>query len=184
VTVPTNGHAPGHSNGHAASQSPDGPAADRRLVDRCLSGEREAWRELFGQQHHHLLASIRRMFGPAANDVNQVEEIAARVWFALFAEQGRLLDQFDVRQSCRLSTYLSALARTTAIEMFRSDKRRRRREAAVSRLEGQACEPVQYACLWRGEFLDFLTPREREYFNILLLNTWVLNCLYCFSYEG
>ncbi len=133
-------------------------------MDRCLAGDAEAWRELFDQQHHRLLASIRSMFGPAVSDANQAEEIAARVWLQVLGSDKHLLDEFDVTQGCRLSTYLSTLARGSAVEMFRSDRRRRRREAVASRHERQGAEPSQYQEAWRvGEFLQCLTPREREF---------------------
>lgn len=149
----------------------DGPAADRRLVDRCLAGDDEAWRELFDQQHHRLLASIRSMFGPGVSDANQVEEIAARVWLRVLASDMHLLDEFDVSQGCRLSTYLSTLARSSAVEMFRSDRRRRQREAVVSRPDRQGAQPSLHQMAWRvGEFLQCLTPREREFCLEVLLS--------------
>lgn len=154
-----------HWDGHLS----DGPAADRRLVDRCLAGDGEAWRQLFGQQHHLLLASIRGMFGSAVCDTNQVEEIAARVWYKLLVREGRLLGQFDVEQGCRLSTFFGSIAHSTAVRMFRADKRRRRREAVASRPETHSSEESQHQLASRlGEFLRRLTPRERGFFLTVL----------------
>jgi DNA-directed RNA polymerase specialized sigma24 family protein len=157
-------------NDHGEAILPDGPAADRRLVDRCLSGNVEAWRELFRQQHRRLLASIRGMFGPAVTDVNKAEEIAARVWCELLVADGRLLDQFDVAQGCRLSTFLATLAHSAAIAMFRADKRRRRREAIACRSEKEASQESQHDFTRRlTEFLNHLTPTEREFCRSVLL---------------
>jgi DNA-directed RNA polymerase specialized sigma24 family protein len=170
-------NCPQSGNGHAlptdaqVNGSLDGPAADRRLVDRCLAGDDQAWQELFAQQHHRLLASIRSMFGRSVNDPNRVEEIAACLWYELVADKGELLNQFDVDQGCRLSTYLSALAKSTAVEIFRADKRRRRREVQVSQPElGGSLETEDQSNHRISTFLDRLTPRERGFCVEVLLN--------------
>ena len=48
-------------------------------------------RRLYAQCHEPLLLSIRIMLGPRNTDANLVDEIAARVWYALVANDGELL---------------------------------------------------------------------------------------------
>jgi DNA-directed RNA polymerase specialized sigma24 family protein len=143
---------------------------DRQLVDRCLAGEREAWDSLYHQCHRPLLASIRAMLGPGRDDPNLSEEIAARVWYAVVADGSQLLARFDPARGCRLSTFLAAVARGQAIAIFRSERRRRTREAMVSRVEqewpGQSLEQLENSI---DEFLKTLTPRERQFCAQILL---------------
>jgi DNA-directed RNA polymerase specialized sigma24 family protein len=163
-------HSTTNCNGNGAIS--DGPVADRRLVDQCLSGNADAWRKLFEQQHHRLLASIRAMFGHAVSDANWVEEIAGRVWYELLLDDGKLLGQFDVAQDCRLCTYLSEVARKTAVEMLRAEKRRRRREASVAQPERELSQESENQAIRRlSDFLGFLTPRESGFFVDILVSS-------------
>ena len=64
--------------------------ADRKLVDRCLAGEVAAWEEFYAQCHDPLCTAIRIILGRSHGDANLVDEIAARVWYALVADDGAL----------------------------------------------------------------------------------------------
>ncbi|MBI1903243.1 MAG: hypothetical protein HYS13_19245 [Planctomycetia bacterium] len=135
-----------------------------------MAGEKQAWQELFAQEHYRLLASIRSMYGRAVNDSNKVDEIAARVWYELMLAGGELLGQFDAGRGCRLSTFVGTVARNMAKQMFRADRRRRLREAAVARREqSEGGGPRELA--WRvAEFVGCLTQREREFCLEVLLS--------------
>lgn len=139
-------------------------AQDRALVDRCLAGRSSAWDELYRRHHNRLLAAIRAMIRSPKPDVNLTEEIAARVWFALVANNAQLLDRFDVKRGCRLSTYLAMIARSEASSLFRSERRRRKRERFASRADRTRMSPGEGSTRidWQ-EFLLELTPREREF---------------------
>ena len=143
---------------------------DRLLVDRCLAAEPEAWTELYERFHRGLMASIQLMFGPRQLDADVVEEIAARVWYAIVANRGALLSRFDPDRNCRLSTYLAAIARSEARGLFRSERRRRRRETIASRPNWESdFAAEQYTQAEIDEFLKTLTPREREFCAEVLL---------------
>ena len=71
-----------------------GLCADGLLAKRCLAGEVAAWEELYAQCHEPLLISIRIMLGPQSADASLVDEIAARVWYALVANDGKLLSRY------------------------------------------------------------------------------------------
>jgi hypothetical protein len=140
-------------------------AADRKLIERCLAGDVGAWSVLYQQTHDSLLATIRNFLGRAAQDRNLVEEIAARVWYALVKNDFELLAKFDVRRGCRLSTILSVLAKSETRMLFRSERRRRSREQLVSRPELDSELSIGPAALVSDEdFLGTLSPAERTFY--------------------
>lgn len=144
----------------------DAPAVrERKLVDRCLAGDVKAWEQLYAEQHSRLQRSIRAVLRGRGADSELIEEIAARVWYAVVSKGGELLDRFDSRRGCRLNTFLSVIARAEAAKLFRSESRRRRREAIagglVTRSSGElAGQSFQQAL---SSFFATLTRREREY---------------------
>ncbi len=142
---------------------------DRMLVDRCVSGDVEAWEDLYALCHASLLTSVRCMLGGASEDPNLVEEIAAAVWFTLIANDGERLDRYDPRRGARLVTYLRAVARDQIKGFFRSEGRRRSREMeAFERTRNREPELQTPRIEWQ-EFLRVLTPAEREYCTDVLL---------------
>lgn len=143
------------------------PEADRQLVDRCLNGDPSAWDAMYQLFHHGLMASVKLLLGPGAWDRNLIEEIVARVWYSLVSRDGEVLDRFDPSRGCRLSTYLAQLARSEISRFFRSEQRRRNRERVVSQPGQSPTERQMEAEL--EEFLETLTPREKEFCaNVLL----------------
>lgn len=140
-------------------------AADRKLIERCLAGDVVAWSILYRQSHDSLLATIRNFLGRAAQDRNLVEEIAARVWYALVKNDFELLAKFDVRRGCRLSTFLSVLAKSETRMLFRSERRRRSREQLVSRPELDSELSIGPTALVSDEdFLGTLSPAEKTFY--------------------
>lgn len=143
---------------------------DRRLIDLCVAGEVDAWSRLYGEFHDSLIFGIRAFLGRAGQDSSLVDEIAARVWYALVKNDFELLDRFDVQRGCRFSTFLSLIAKNEARLILRSEKRRRKREISVCKLEGSpsaGSEPR--AWLSEDEFVETLSPAERVfYFDVLI----------------
>lgn len=90
---------------------PPGVHADLLLAERCLAGEPAAWEEFYTQCHEPLLVSVRIMLGPQGSDANLVDEIAARVWYALVANDGELLARYKPDQGARLITFICKLAK-------------------------------------------------------------------------
>ena len=192
----------GNGNGKAVRQLPDGSAAaraefrrrvqqDRALVDRCVSGDAEAWGELYRRYNHRLTTMVKGLLDPTQWDPNLVEEITARVWYSLLAEGGQLLDRFDPERECRLSTFLGAIAKSEAGSFFRSERRRRRRERLASRPESTGGHGLpNWAPSELREFFGGLSPQEKAYLLNSLLsrpnggaspflsaeNRWQLRC--------
>ena len=163
---------PAHCNGKTASPVSSNPtkplslaAQDRLLVERCLAGEISAWSEIYRQFHERLLSSIRNLLGRQGQDTNLVEEIAARVWYALVKNDHELLGKFDARRGCRLSTFLFVLAKNETRVLFRSERRRKSREQLASRseLEGGLGGELGKT-LSDEEFLVTLSPAEKTFY--------------------
>jgi len=147
-----------------------GLRADGLLANRCLAGEVAAWEELYAQCHEPLLVSIRIMLGSQSADASLVDEIAARVWYALVANDGQLLSRYKPSRGARLITFMRARASSEMVRYIRTEVRRRKRELAALRerpqYQGQdGTQPVNVL----AEFLGTLTPREQVFCNEHLL---------------
>ncbi|MEX2561073.1 MAG: hypothetical protein WD403_14215 [Pirellulales bacterium] len=160
----------------ASAAVPPAVLADRDLVDRCRAGEVAAWEQLYRQCHPPLLIAIKVFLGRHGAGDDLAEEIAARVWYTLINDRGALLDRFDHRRGCRLTTFLAALAKKDVLRYLRSERRRQLREVssrgqAASR--GELPQPVEMDFdVALDEFLATLTLREREFCqDHLLANT-------------
>src|SRR5271165_2360258 len=105
---------------------------DRQLAERCLAGEVAAWEEFYGRFHGPLCAAVSGMLGPGGSDLSRVDEIAARVWYALVRNDGELLNRFDPARHARLGAFLRGLARIEVMQYFRAEYRRRAQEAACA----------------------------------------------------
>jgi len=131
-----------------------------------------AWRRLYSEFQGPLTASIKAHLRPERLDPSLIDEISARVWYLLVQNNFELLDRFDVNRGCRLTTFLSMLARTQLRIFFRSEKRRRVREREayrpeiVSPLEAIPCE----GNLSEQEFVSTLTSAERAFYEQVLVS--------------
>lgn len=147
--------------------------ADRLLIDRCRAGEVAAWEMLYRQCHGPLLLAIKIFLGRYSAGEDLAEEIAARVWFNLVDDNGALLDRFDSRRGCRLTTFLAALAKRDVLRYLRGERRRHARENASRPSLGsqRALPPPPEAdfSVSLDEFLDTLSLREREFCESYLL---------------
>lgn len=142
---------------------------DQQLVEHCLAGEPAAWSEMYQRFHRSLLASIRAFLGTAGHDLHLVDEISARVWYALVRNDFELLAKFDPQRGCRLSTFLSVLAKTESRLLLRSERRRKTREQVASKLEIDDPDANGTAVLSDDEFIATLSPAERAfYFDVLV----------------
>lgn len=145
------------------------PASDRKLVDQALGGVAGAWDILHRRCHQPLLTAIRAIIGPRSADPNLVDELAARVWYAVVRDQGRLLDRFDPSRACTLTTYLALLAKDEASRLFRSEKRRRKREAVVATCDNKVLPKSSLAAgtttITIHEFVATLTPAEKTFYD-------------------
>jgi len=165
--------SPGDEGGiHSSEGDMDGAGvhADSLLAERCLAGEVAAWEQFYTQCHEPLLVSVRIMLGPQSSDASLVDEIAARVWYALVANDGKLLARYKPDRGARLITFMRALAKDEIVRYFRAEIRRRNRELTALRERPQhqsenARQPVNSM----AEFIGTLTPHERVFCSDYLL---------------
>ncbi len=144
--------------------------ADGLLAKRCVAGEVPAWEELYAQCHDRLRSSVRIMLGPQSSDEDMVNEIAARVWYALVANDGELLAQYDPRRGAKLITFMRVLAKDEIVRYFRAEMRRRKRKLAALRERSRRHgEDVEQPMSLLPEFLGTLTPHERAFCNSYLM---------------
>ncbi len=140
----------------------DGPHQDQQLVQRCVAGDVAAWEDLYNQCHGPLLALIKGMLHTA--DADLIDEIAARVWYALAANDGVLLTRFDPSRGNRFITFMRAIARDEAKRYFRAEVRRKGREAIATRERSVVATPEGLAPhVLVEEFLTTLSPEDRSF---------------------
>jgi hypothetical protein len=140
-----------------------GAQADRLLVDRCLAGEPAAWEELYGHYHALLCDLIGSLLGQGYNnDPNVIDEIAARVWYELVKDDGRLLGRFDPCRDVRLGAFLRGLARIEIMRYRRGEHRRCEGEAKVRANHRRDTPLSEYQVdALLSEFAATLTPNEQ-----------------------
>jgi len=148
-----------------------GPDADQQLINRCLDGEEKAWEQLYGQFHPRLVEAIKFLLGTEGQKVHLVDEIAARVWYAILRDDAKLLARFDVSRNCRLDAFLMGIARMEILRYFRSERRRQAHEMVGGRRlrDRQPTSDAQMAAML-DEFLDTLTEGEREFMDDYLVS--------------
>lgn len=150
--------------------------SDRQLIDRCLAGEEDAWRELFTQRHPGLVRVSRSFLGHSRGDSQLAEEIAARVWLALLRDSGKALARFDPAQDRDFGTFLSGVARHEVLRYCRSERRRRLREtiAAQTASPSTKANSADISLLLR-EFMATLVPKEVGFMEEFLLSRSLVN---------
>jgi hypothetical protein len=93
-----------------------------------------------------------------------VEDIAARVWYALLRNGGRLLATYDPDQDSPVDAFLMGLARIEIMRHLRSERRRRAHEliGGRRRLEEERVSDWHLDSLM-DEFTSTLTEGEKEF---------------------
>lgn len=112
------------STGRISPHARGGSATDDQLVQACIAGTDGAWERMYALCHGPLLRTIQVSLGAQSPSDPLVDEIAARVWFALIRDDFRLLSSFDAARDVRLRSFLAGLARIEILRFFRSERRR------------------------------------------------------------
>jgi DNA-directed RNA polymerase specialized sigma24 family protein len=135
-----------------------------QMLQRCLQGDERAWERLYRKCHPRLRKAIELLLGPDAADVHVIEEIAARVWYAVLKDDCRLLETFDPERDSGLDSFLMGLARIEILRYTRSERRRHSHEMSGGRrrLEERRVSDWQLANMME-EFASTLTPIERAF---------------------
>jgi DNA-directed RNA polymerase specialized sigma24 family protein len=139
-------------------------AQETLLVERCINGEVAAWEEIYNKCHAPLCATIRVHLGRLGSDPHLVDEMAARVWFALVDRDGMQLTKFNVKRGSLL-TFIRLLARKEISHHFRTEQRRLKNEFAslIDKNRTESVSRSESLPSMFAEFLTSLTPRERDF---------------------
>jgi len=113
---------------------------------------------------------VKTMLGDQASHVHLVDEITARVWYALVREDARLLSRCEAQEQFQLDTFLMGLARIEILRHRRDQRRRQRHEVAGGRKamrqrqlsDGELCRMID-------DFVTTLTPQEQQFVDEVLL---------------
>lgn len=95
---------------------------ERTLIERCLAGDEEAWRDLlraYDAPIRGLARVVLRSLRRPADDA-EVEEIRSGVLEMLLADGSRVLRSF--RWQCSFETWLRVLVRTVCVRSVRRKK--------------------------------------------------------------
>jgi DNA-directed RNA polymerase specialized sigma24 family protein len=142
----------------------------QEILAGCLCGSAEAWSQLYDGYHDRLLDSIRGTFRQIGVDENLVEEISARVWYALVKNNYELLRRYDAARGASFATYLSVIAKSLMYQHFRSERRRRHRETLVSKpIDSNRTEDPNAMVDFEEVFLESLSKQELRFFYSHLL---------------
>lgn len=157
------------SSGRSAERGGDASPRRRTLVEhevvqRCLAGDERAWEKLYRRCHPRLRKAIELLLGVEASDGHVIEEIASRVWYALWKDDHRLLAAYDADRDSALDSFLMGLARIEILRYTRSERRRHSHEMSGGRkrLEEERVSDWQLATMM-DEFSATLTPGERAF---------------------
>lgn len=137
-----------------------------RLIARCLKGDGAAWDRMFEHYQPHLLAHVLYLLR-GEGGVELAEEMAAAVWCSLCSDSFMRLRRYDPALGGFLR-YLGLLARGEIWRRKRADRSRASRESHAARKESTVPECERGLVI--QEFLDTLTPCEREFCIAYLLN--------------
>jgi DNA-directed RNA polymerase specialized sigma24 family protein len=142
---------------------------ERQVIERCLQGDPAAWSLMYERFHDPLATSVRAFLGKAGHDRDLVEEVCARVWYALVRNHFELLARFDIQRGVQLVTFLTLLAKTQARLLLRSERRRRTREQVASKPEAHPPDATSWNVLEDDDFLTTLSPAEQTFFQRVLV---------------
>jgi DNA-directed RNA polymerase specialized sigma24 family protein len=144
----------GHNNVDAA----------RQIVKRCLAGDERAWERLYRRFHPRLRKAIELRLGSDGRDVDAVEEIASRVWYALLRDDCRLLASYDADRGTPLDAFLIGLARIETTRYVNQERGSMSKEFIRWRraLQEQRVSDWE-VILMMNEFVSTLTANGKEH---------------------
>lgn len=95
---------------------------DTTLLQRCLAGNGQARNEFVARFAPVILGAVRRVLGRGPSDPSlDTEDVAQDVFLKFFRDDARLLRRFDPARAS-LGTWLSIVARTTALDIVRKKR--------------------------------------------------------------
>jgi len=101
-----------------------GNPEERALVERCISGEADGWRDLMKKYGALVAHAVRNTFLRVLKqaDASLVDDAIQAVWLSLCADGCRRLRGFESKAA--LSTWLTVLSTRRALDYIRSEMRK------------------------------------------------------------
>jgi hypothetical protein len=144
-------------------------APDALLVERCLTGDRDAWRALYRRHHCRLVRCLDRLLWPPLAHTDCPEEALARLWYGLAAGGRDRLPCFATGRG-EHGAFLAAVARRQLARLAPAACRPGR---ALTPAAGGGIAVVPDDVLSEGtvigEFVGRLTKAERRFYRRRLL---------------
>lgn len=137
---------------------------ERGLLERCLEGDQQAWKELVAHHERSLRLSIRRHLGDEAKDVQLVDDIGQEVWRGLFEKDQMRLRRYDPQQAS-FDTFLNSVAHQIIQERRRRQCRQKRKHREVGLGTHEPPDRTGNDGLAQAELAEYLaalTPQERR----------------------
>lgn len=158
---PAAGTAPGCRDG-----------AEAALIARCLKGEEAAWKEFYDTHTPDFRRLVRYFLAKDRRTADTVDEIVARVWYALLRDDARLLHRcLDCQRKCP-RCFLAGVVRMEVRKYVRSEMDRARHgERFAQCCRGCGASPpsnLEVAALL-NEFATTLNAKELDFLESYLL---------------
>ncbi len=101
-----------------------GNAEELGLVQRCIAGEAEGWREIMSKYGALVAHAVRTTFMRVLKqaDSNLVDDAVQSVWLSLCADACRRLRGFESKSA--LSTWLTVISTRRALDYIRTEMRK------------------------------------------------------------
>jgi len=139
-------------------------------LDACVRGDRRAWSAFVAHALPIIRAAVRRTLRDDLIGASDREDVVQEVFIRLLKDDGRLLRTYQ-RERAAMSTWLTLVARSVAIDQARASTRRRvggipdHLTPADHRSDGDAAPPSPP--LGTSIALDVLTDRQRLILSLL-----------------
>ncbi len=167
---------------HAASAPAVGPpggvgrrgeaAADSALWARCLAGDEAAWDEFYQARTPELRRLVGCFLAANRRDAETIEEIVARVWYALVCDEARLFRRCFIEPCVCRCRFLAGIVRNEVRRYVRCESERARHGRQFA-LGCAGCGESPPSSLEFGsllnEFASTLNPKELDFLENYLL---------------
>ncbi len=150
-----------------------GAGAEAALLARCLAGEAAAWKEFYDIHTPDFCRLVRYFLAQDRRNAETIDEIVARVWYALVRDDARLLRRCVQCQRECPRCFLAGVVRMEVRKYVRSETDRARHgERFAQCCPGCAASPPanrEVAALL-NEFATTLNARELDFLESYLLS--------------
>ncbi|MHC4948309.1 MAG: RNA polymerase sigma factor [Planctomycetota bacterium] len=132
-------------------------------LEACVRGDKRAWDAFVERMAPVIAAAVRRTMSGAGPDPDEVDDAVQEVFVRLVRDDFRVVRRFDPGRAS-LTTWLSVVARSCAVDQLR---RRRRRGRTTPLSENLPAPDPPAPVEGPAPPLDLLTARQRLVLHLL-----------------